>query len=75
MLGILATTLLCGAATAVAGPIIFIGLVVPHAVRAFTGPDNRWILPFSMVAGAILVLALRRHRAPACSGLPSSRSP
>lgn len=55
--GIVATTLLCGAATAVAGPIAFIGLVVPHAVRTFTGPDNRWILPFSMVAGAILVLA------------------
>jgi len=57
VVGILATTLLCGAATAVAGPITFIGLVVPHVVRAFTGPDNRWILPFSMVAGAILVLA------------------
>ncbi len=56
VIGILATTLLCGAATAVAGPIAFVGLVVPHAVRAFTGPDNRWILPFSMVAGAILVL-------------------
>jgi len=54
--GILATTLLCGAATAVAGPIAFIGLVVPHMVRAFTGPDNRWILPFSMVAGAVLVV-------------------
>jgi len=57
IVGIVATTLLCGAATAVAGPIIFVGLVVPHVVRAFTGPDNRWILPFSMVAGAILVLA------------------
>jgi iron complex transport system permease protein len=54
--GIVATTLLCGAATAVAGPIAFIGLVVPHAVRAFTGPDQRWILPFSMVVGAVLVL-------------------
>jgi iron complex transport system permease protein len=56
VLGLLATTLLCGAATAVAGPITFIGLVVPHVVRAFTGPDNRWILPLSMLAGAILVL-------------------
>ena len=54
--GIVATTLLCGAATAVTGPIAFVGLVVPHAVRAFTGPDYRWILPFSMIAGAILVL-------------------
>ena len=56
VLGILATTLLCGAATAVAGPVAFIGLLVPHAVRPFTGPDNRWLLPFSMIAGAILVL-------------------
>ncbi len=55
-LGIVTTTLLCGAATAVAGPITFVGLVVPHTVRAFTGPDNRWILPYSMVVGAILVL-------------------
>lgn len=53
---LVATTLLCGAATALAGPITFIGLVVPHMVRSFTGPDNRWILPFSMVAGGILVL-------------------
>lgn len=57
VVGILATTLLCGAATAVAGPIVFVGLVVPHMVRAFTGPNNRWILPFSLVCGAILVLA------------------
>jgi iron complex transport system permease protein len=56
MVGIVATTLLCGAATAVAGPIVFVGLVVPHMVRAFTGPNNRWILPFSVVGGAILVL-------------------
>ena len=54
--GLVSTTLLCGAATAVTGPIAFVGLVVPHAVRAFTGPDHRWILPYSMVAGAILVL-------------------
>jgi iron complex transport system permease protein len=56
VVGLVATTLLCGAATAVAGPITFIGLVVPHTVRALTGPDNRWILPLSMVTGAILVL-------------------
>jgi iron complex transport system permease protein len=54
--GIVATTLLCGAATAVTGPIAFVGLVVPHAVRAYTGPDHRWILPFSMITGAVLVL-------------------
>ncbi|WP_231497386.1 FecCD family ABC transporter permease [Arthrobacter sp. MA-N2] len=48
---------LCGAATALAGPIGFVGLVVPHAVRFFTGPDYRWILPFSMVLAPALLLA------------------
>ncbi|MFQ6200770.1 FecCD family ABC transporter permease, partial [Streptomyces sp. NPDC000405] len=47
--------LLCGAATAAAGPIGFVGLVVPHAVRLLTGPDNRWVLPFSALTGAALV--------------------
>jgi iron complex transport system permease protein len=56
VVGIVSTTLLCGAATAVTGPIAFVGLVVPHAVRAYTGPDHRWILPYSMVVGAVLVL-------------------
>jgi iron complex transport system permease protein len=51
-----AIVLLCGGATAVAGPIAFVGLAVPHAVRAVTGPDLRWLLPYSMVAGAVLLL-------------------
>jgi iron complex transport system permease protein len=55
-LAVLATTLLCGASTALAGPITFVGLVVPHMIRAFTGPDNRWVLPLSGVAGAVLVV-------------------
>ncbi|CEA09174.1 putative siderophore transport system permease protein YfiZ precursor [Arthrobacter saudimassiliensis] len=50
--------LLCGAATAAAGPIAFLGLVVPHAVRGLTGPDYRWILPFSaLLAPALLLVA------------------
>ena len=54
----LGVVLLCGAATAAAGPIAFIGLVIPHVVRSFTGPDYRWILPFSMLlAPALLVVA------------------
>jgi iron complex transport system permease protein len=51
-----AVVLLCGGATAVAGPIAFVGLAVPHAVRAVTGPDLRWLLPYSMAAGAVLLL-------------------
>lgn len=53
----LGIVLLCGSATAMAGPIGFVGLVVPHAVRFFTGPDYRWILPFSMVLAPALLLA------------------
>ncbi len=54
----LGIVLLCGSATALAGPIGFVGLVVPHAVRFFTGPDYRWILPFSMVlAPALLIVS------------------
>lgn len=48
---------LAGAATAAAGPITFVGLTIPHAARAITGPDYRWILPYSAVLGAILLLA------------------
>ncbi|KRF08575.1 iron ABC transporter permease [Arthrobacter sp. Soil782] len=52
----LGVVVLCGAATAAAGPIGFIGLVIPHVVRSFTGPDYRWILPFSMVLAPVLLL-------------------
>ena len=53
----LGIVLLCGSATALAGPIGFIGLVIPHAVRFLTGPDYRWILPFSLVLAPALLLA------------------
>jgi iron complex transport system permease protein len=52
----LAAVVLCGAATAVAGPIGFVGLVVPHAARLITGPDYRWVLAYSMVLAPILLL-------------------
>ena len=53
---ILAVTLLAGGATAIAGPIGFIGLMVPHVVRWFTGPDQRWIIAYSVVVAAIFLL-------------------
>ncbi|AOY73814.1 FecCD family ABC transporter permease [Paenarthrobacter ureafaciens] len=53
----LGIVLLCGSATALAGPIGFLGLVVPHAIRSLTGPDYRWILPFCMVSAPILLIA------------------
>lgn len=49
--------LLCGAATAAAGPIWFVGLVIPHMARIVTGPDQRWLLPYSAVLGAVLLTA------------------
>ena len=52
----LAVVVLCGAAVAVAGPIGFVGLVVPHVARLITGPDYRWVLPYSMVLAPILLL-------------------
>jgi iron complex transport system permease protein len=51
----LGSVVLCGAVTAVAGPIAFVGLVVPHACRLTVGPDYRWLLPFSAVLGAGLL--------------------
>jgi iron complex transport system permease protein len=52
----LGIVLLCGSATALAGPIGFVGLVIPHAVRFLTGPDYRWILPFSLILAPVLLL-------------------
>jgi iron complex transport system permease protein len=57
VLGLVAVTLLAGAATAAAGPIGFVGLMVPHAVRWFTGPDWRWICAYSIVCAPALLLA------------------
>lgn len=57
IVGIAAITLLTGGAVAAAGPIGFVGLVVPHVARMFTGPDYRWLLPCSALLGGALVLA------------------
>lgn len=56
-LAALGAVLLCGAATAVAGPIGFVGLVVPHLCRLLVGVDYRWLLPFSALTGAGLLIA------------------
>lgn len=52
----LAAVILAGAAVAAAGPIGFVGLTIPHVARAMTGPNYRWILPYSMLLGPILLL-------------------
>ncbi|WP_425548773.1 FecCD family ABC transporter permease [Amycolatopsis ultiminotia] len=56
VLGGLAVTLLCGASTAAIGPITFIGLAVPQIVRILVGPDQRWVLPYSMVLSPMLLI-------------------
>lgn len=55
--GAVAVTLLCGTATALAGPIVFLGLVVPYIARLLTGPDYRWLLPYSAVLAPAMLLA------------------
>lgn len=52
----LAIMLLCGAAVAAVGPIAFVGLVIPHAMRAMFGPDQRWLMPACALAGPVLLL-------------------
>lgn len=52
-----AVVLLCGAATALVGPIAFVGLVVPHVARFLVGPDYRWLVPLSALLGPALLLA------------------
>ncbi|MFI0448917.1 FecCD family ABC transporter permease [Actinomadura sp. 6N118] len=56
-IGITAITLLTGAAVAACGALAFLGLIVPHLARALSGPDHRWLLPFSGLLGATLLLA------------------
>ena len=55
VLASLGAVTLCGAATAVAGPIAFVGLVVPHVCRLLLGVDHRWLLPATVVVGSALL--------------------
>ncbi|GLZ09370.1 iron ABC transporter permease [Actinomadura sp. NBRC 104412] len=56
ILAIIALTLLAGGATAIAGPIGFVGLMVPHVARWIVGPDQRWIFAYSVLLAPILLL-------------------
>ncbi len=56
ILGVVAITLLSGSATAAAGAIGFVGLMVPHVARWIVGPDQRWILAATVVLSPILLL-------------------
>jgi iron complex transport system permease protein len=56
LLGASAGVLLCGATTAIAGPIGFVGLMMPHVARMVAGPDLKWVLPLSSAGGAVMLL-------------------
>ncbi|MEQ6390647.1 iron ABC transporter permease [Bacillaceae bacterium S4-13-58] len=55
--GAIIIVLLAGGSVAIAGPIGFIGIVIPHISRWFVGIDNRWVIPYSGLLGAILLLS------------------
>ncbi|GAA2222972.1 iron chelate uptake ABC transporter family permease subunit [Streptomyces amakusaensis] len=56
IVGGLGATVLTGAGVAAAGPIAFIGLAVPHLVRAVVGTDHRWVLPLAALVGPVMLL-------------------
>ncbi len=55
-IGAISVVLLAGGATAIAGPVAFVGLVVPHVARLLIGSDYRWILPWTLVLAPVLVV-------------------
>ncbi|NTV78355.1 MAG: iron ABC transporter permease [Clostridiales bacterium] len=55
VLGSIAGVLLCGCVTALAGPIGFIGLMVPHMIRLLSGPNHKWMIPMSAFLGALVL--------------------
>lgn len=55
-LGAVSVVLLVGGSVSIAGPIGFVGLIVPHAVRFMVGVDYRWILPYAAILGAVMLL-------------------
>lgn len=57
LISALGAVILAGVATAIAGPIGFVGLIIPHVCRLLVGTDHRWLLPFSALAGAALLTA------------------
>lgn len=56
LLLVIATSLVVGAAVALAGSIGFVGLVVPHIIRLAVGPVHRWLLPISALGGALMIV-------------------
>ncbi|QOS97353.1 iron ABC transporter permease [Brevibacterium sp. JNUCC-42] len=57
LLIILVVILLAGGSVSLAGPIAFVGLIIPHICRYIVGVDHKWLIPFSGITGAILLVA------------------
>ena len=57
LLAVIGAVVLCGTAVAVAGPIGFIGLIVPHSLRLLLGTDHRLLIPASFLGGAVVLTA------------------
>ncbi|NQX69123.1 iron ABC transporter permease [Paenibacillus alba] len=57
IVALIVIVLLAGSSVAIAGPIGFVGLIIPHVVRGIVGIDHRWVIPYSIVSGASLLLA------------------
>ncbi|WP_347305671.1 iron ABC transporter permease [Corynebacterium sp. SA-MJD20WY100] len=55
LLATIGAVILCGCATALAGPIAFIGLIVPHLMRVLVGTDHRVLLPACALGGAVVL--------------------
>jgi len=55
-IGLVSASLVTGAVVAISGPIGFVGLVVPHIVRLLIGPDQRILIPASMLFGASFLI-------------------
>ena len=51
----IAGVILCGATTAIAGPIAFVGLMIPHTIRLIFGSDMKNLIPMSAIGGAIIL--------------------
>lgn len=54
---VVAVTLLTGGATAIVGPVVFLGLMAPHVARWIVGPDQRWIMVYTTVLAPSVLLA------------------
>ncbi len=57
VVALIGSVILCGVATALAGPIGFLGLIVSHFCRLLVGVDHRWLIPYSALTGAIVLIA------------------